>query len=102
MKHIEWFAGTLEEAQRVIKDWCDIAASPLYKEDRILSLKWSLIVGYLSQVTASNTSQHLKKIPSRDLIKVSGVLGPSQKETLVTSPSFALPPRKTDKSMGES
>jgi len=66
-KHTEWFAVTFEEAQQIIKDWREIAASPLHSEDRVLSRRWSRIVGSLSQVTASTLSQHLKKSPYSDM-----------------------------------
>ena len=62
-RHTEWFAITFEEAQQVVRDWCEVAASPLYMEDRTLSQQWALIIGSLTQVNASILSQQLKKHP---------------------------------------
>lgn len=70
-KHTEWFAVTFEEAQQTIRDWHEIAASPLYTEDGGLSRRWSRIVGSLSQATASTLSQHLKKSPFSDMSSIS-------------------------------
>lgn len=87
-KHDEWFAVTLEEARRVIEDWREIAASPLYMEDRTLSREWRRVIGSLSQVTVSTLLAHMKKNPLNDM---SGVYSVS--DILETSsPSSALEP----------
>ncbi|ETN39980.1 uncharacterized protein HMPREF1541_04255 [Cyphellophora europaea CBS 101466] len=39
-KHTEWFAVTIEKAQRIARDWSTVAASPLYMEDRTLTQQW--------------------------------------------------------------
>ena len=97
--HTEWFAVTLEEAQRVLRNWHEIAASPLYTEERTLSREWSRIVGNLSQVTVSTLCQYLKENPSSDMIKArslseqpetSSPRTSGQTENFVTSSSSAL------------
>jgi hypothetical protein len=98
-RHTEWFAVTLEEAQRVMMDWRKIAASPLYVEDRTLSRQRARSIGSLSQVTASILSQHLKDNLSSDMSRscrvseqpqTSSPRSSSQREYFVPYPSSAL------------
>jgi hypothetical protein len=108
-QHTEWFEITLGEAQRVVRDWWKVSASPLYTEDRTLSLEWDRIIGSLSQVTGSTLRQHLKNKPSNHVSrapsfseqsKASSPRTSSQREDLVASPSPSLHPQE-DKQLNE-
>ena len=92
-RHTEWFAVTLEEAKRVIRDWCGIAASPLYTEGRTLSPHWTHIIGKMPRVTALALSQCLEKMSSvrgdPDPLEISQRML-SQRQEFVLPPSSSL------------